>query len=109
MAETKKNLEALLRGIATVEAYALSVSDLMGESVRDHFENTLEGAIKRYEESAKCDEHEAAYRWMNDHYDSITAAVRAAMYLSEATYELAQQLWNSLYWQQKEGEVNGKA
>lgn len=105
--------EKFKKQIATIGAYILSASDLMSATVRDYFDWTVDGAIKTKEPICGGDDMERAFWWMKDNYDSIAAAVRGAMYLSNAAYEITEQLWNEeseLFLDKQEGGAdNGKA
>lgn len=79
--------------LATQECHAISVHSLLGAVVRDHFEWSVDGWVKQYSKRGIETKEEAALQWVTDHYDSISAAVRAARDLSEAIAERASNLW----------------
>ena len=81
-------------GIGKVNAYALTIADLLDTVDRDHFDRTREGALKEYSDLCGGEGDSPALAWMDDHYDSVSAAVRAAMYLSREVYELTKTLWD---------------
>lgn len=94
MRNTIAEKDNFLQELATVQSYLFATSELISTTMQDHLERTVDGAIEEYKKRAKCDEKEAAFWWMHDHYDSITAAIRAAMYLSDTAHEATSQLWD---------------
>lgn len=86
--------EEFCQEVASVEAYALAASNLLAALNTDHFSWSLEGAKKQYERSFPEDSGAQAEEWMHDHYDSISAAVRAVELLSEAAFNLVEPLWD---------------
>lgn len=82
------------QALATVEAYNLALGELLTAATSDHFVYTAEGARELYEKYHKGDDGACALSWMNEHYDSIAAIVRASSYLSEATHSIIEPLWS---------------
>lgn len=85
--------EEFRQALVNVECYTLAVKDLLTALYDDQFQWTQEGARKQYKKYHG-DEAECALAWMKGHFDSIEAAVRAAMYLCEVTYNIVEPLWN---------------
>lgn len=74
--------ETTRKKLAEVECYALAVRDLLDTMHEDQFLWTKEGARKQYSEMCIEGEAACALAWMNEHYDSIEAAVRAAVQIA---------------------------
>ena len=84
----------ILRGELTkVEDYALSAQNFMRVAFQSHFEWTVDGWVEQYIESGADSEEQAALQWMQEHYVSISAAVRATENLAEIIAERISDLW----------------
>ncbi len=73
----------------------LSVRDLLRALQADQFSWTKEGARALYEEFHGKNEAQCALSWMDEHYNSIEATVRAALNLCEAAENLVEPLWSA--------------
>ena len=88
------NKDQFLRTLARAESYVLSVRDLLQVLQADQFSWTKEGARAMYKEFHGTDEARCALSWMDEHYDSIEATVRAALNLCETAESLTEPLWS---------------
>lgn len=85
--------DEFLSAIANVESYGLALENLMSRAMVDHFDSTLEGAIKEID--TEDSPWGGAYWWMNDHYDSVAAVIYAARKLAESMRGMAVDLYNT--------------
>jgi hypothetical protein len=85
--------EKFLCAIANAGCFSDAIADLMKTSSRDHFEFTVDGAIKCA--GVECSSEEGAFLWMQCHYDSISASTNAAGKLAEALSQSLDELYNT--------------
>lgn len=78
------------QAIIEIEYNAIILRDLLSRICADHFELSCEGA-QRY----RGDKHTGSYWWLNDHYDSAAAMIKAAYIIAETAEKTTEQLLDS--------------
>lgn len=85
------NKKSFHRQLAAVDSYSAAVHDLLDVLMEEQFLQTKKGARDLYKQYHS-DEAQCALSWMNEHYDTIEATVRATLLLSGALTDLTSAL-----------------